>query len=172
MAVCPQRNYTCILTANRVQLSKRFGFLDRCEDAPGMFTSLHSYLKYASRVGVVSEVHPIASKLLAKFGSGGMSHMMSFVGAQLQDRQQRLAEKEGGDADNDFVSKLWAQHKADPEKFTFTDVFSTCITNIGAGSDTTSISLSAVMYHLIRNPDVLAKVPHSPTSAKVKPRSC
>lgn len=155
-----------------MQLSKRFGFLDRCEDAPGMFSSLHSYLKYASRVGVISEVHPVASKLLARFGSGGMSHMMSFVGAQLQDRQQRLAEKGSEGTDDDFMSKVLAQHKVDPEKFTFADVFSTCITNIGAGSDTTSISLSAVMYHLIRNPDVLAKVTHSPTSANLYHRSC
>ncbi|KAF2809394.1 cytochrome P450 oxidoreductase [Mytilinidion resinicola] len=151
-----------------ITLSKRFGFLDRCEDARGMFTSLHSYLKYASRIGVVSEVHPIASKLLAKLGSGGMSHMMSFVGAQLQDRQQRLAEKEGGGTDDDFVSRILAQHKADPEKFTFTDVFSTCITNIGAGSDKTSISLSAVMYHLIRNPNMLAEL-RSELDEKLQP---
>ncbi|KAJ4286534.1 hypothetical protein N0V90_013234 [Kalmusia sp. IMI 367209] len=89
-----------------------------------------------------------------------MSHVTSFVGAQLQDRQQRLSNKQGGGTDDDFVSKVLAQHEADPAKFTCADVFRTCITNIGAGSDTTSISLSAVMYHLIRNPDVLAKLRH------------
>ena len=36
------------------------------------------------------------------------------------------------------------------------DVLMACRTNIGAGSDTTGISLSAVMYHLCRNPRTLA----------------
>ncbi|PVH78052.1 cytochrome P450 [Cadophora sp. DSE1049] len=35
------------------------------------------------------------------------------------------------------------------------DVFSTCMTNIGAGSDTTSISLGSVIYNLCRYPDAM-----------------
>lgn len=35
------------------------------------------------------------------------------------------------------------------------DVFMTCMTNIGAGSDTTGISLSSVIYHLCKNPEAM-----------------
>lgn len=49
-------------------------------------------------------------------------------------------------------------NKEDPEKSTDLDVFITCITNIGAGSDTTSINLTSILYYLIKEPRCFEKV--------------
>lgn len=58
----------------------------------------------------------------------------------------------------DIVSKLLAVHQANPERVTKQDVIYAGLNNIGAGTDTTSISLSAVIYHLWRNPRYLERL--------------
>jgi len=62
------------------------------------------------------------------------------------------------DSKGDFLSKLLRLHADNPEKVSMTDVFMTCMTNIGAGSDTTGLSLSAVLYYLCKNPDAMRKL--------------
>jgi cytochrome P450 len=62
------------------------------------------------------------------------------------------------DSKGDFLSKLLRLHADNPEKVTMSDVFGTCMANIGAGSDTTGISLSAVIYYLCKNPEAMRKL--------------
>jgi cytochrome P450 len=59
---------------------------------------------------------------------------------------------------DDFLAKVLQKNTEDPENFTMSDVFLTCMNNIGAGSDTTSISLCAVLWYLLKYPDTYAAV--------------
>ncbi|KAJ9480964.1 hypothetical protein VN97_g12549 [Penicillium thymicola] len=63
--------------------------------------------------------------------------------------------KEGG---TDMLSRWMAVHREDPQKLSTRDVIVHLSTNVFAGSDTTAIALRAVLYLLIRNPDVMSKV--------------
>lgn len=58
----------------------------------------------------------------------------------------------------DFVQKLSELQKRDPERITDSDIKQTATGNIVAGSDTTSIALSGILYYLCKNPDVLGKL--------------
>lgn len=58
----------------------------------------------------------------------------------------------------DFLSQTLSLHAADPKAFPLSKVFDTCLTNIGAGSDTTSISLAGIFYHLLICPSAMSKV--------------
>ncbi|KAJ4260730.1 hypothetical protein NW757_001112 [Fusarium falciforme] len=49
-------------------------------------------------------------------------------------------------------------HEDNPAKFPLDAVQSTCLVNIGAGSDTTSISLCSILYNLMTHPDALQKL--------------
>jgi len=49
-------------------------------------------------------------------------------------------------------------NEEDPEKVTAYHVFMMGLSNIIAGSDTTAISLSAVLYYLLKNPDKMMKL--------------
>ena len=123
--------------------------------------AISQYLSYAAKVGVFSEFHRLASKIipLLQKNTGGMAAMGQSVQAQLGDR---LSPEKNIDQDGiqkgDFLSKLRRLHEENPDKVTMNDVFMTCMTNIGAGSDTTSISLSSVVYHLCKNPLVAERL--------------
>lgn len=92
-------------------------------------------------------------------GSSGFAHIIRFTLEQIQARARVSPNDKDSDEDgDDFLNKLTKMHTRDPEKFTFQDVLSACLTNVGAGSDTTSISLSAVLFYLVSTPVALLKV--------------
>lgn len=154
------------------KLAKRFGFLDNGEDLDGIMDAIGQYLRYAATVGVYSEFHWYAStavkaisKLLKLWGvkaRGGLGSIRHFTQTQVQELQS--ARYNEGDKQvqsitgQDFLSKLLRMQQKDPSKMGMDEVMTTCSTNIGAGSDTTSISLNSVLYHLCKYPRVAGKL--------------
>jgi len=84
--------------------------------------------------------------------------MVEFTQAQIDKRKEDETSPHELDGTGDFLSIYLALHKKDPSSFTDQDLFAGCITNIGAGSDTTSISLSSVLYNLCKHPEALQKL--------------
>jgi cytochrome P450 len=58
----------------------------------------------------------------------------------------------------DFLSRFQEAHNKDQEFIPQDRVLALTVANMIAGSDTTAISLRAIFYNLIRNPDKLAKL--------------
>ncbi|KAM0241478.1 hypothetical protein ACHAP5_007517 [Fusarium lateritium] len=58
----------------------------------------------------------------------------------------------------DFLSKYAARHRKDPSTYNAWYVLSGCASNMTGGSDTTGISLSAIMHFLMLNPKVAYKL--------------
>ncbi|KAF2737912.1 cytochrome P450 [Polyplosphaeria fusca] len=141
-----------------ITVAKRFGFLDEGTDPHGLFPSLKSYLTYCADIGVYSEIHPLLWRLNSIFARG-RGHLASFATEQIQKRQEALAdvEQKPGIAD-DFLAKMFQKHYEDPEGFTKERIFMTCLTNIGAGSDTTSISLSAIFWYMLKSPKTFERL--------------
>lgn len=127
-----------------------------------MIAALHSYLQYLSKVGVIHEWHNTFTWILSHFPSGGMHYLGAFMQEQVREGQKQKTksdlEKDESKPTDDFLTKLLRMHALQPERFTMDSVFSTCGTNIGAGSDTTSVSLAAIMNCLMRSPSTLEKV--------------
>ncbi|KAJ4509695.1 Pisatin demethylase [Exophiala dermatitidis] len=148
-----------------ITLNKRFGFLDTGKDNGGMIAALHSYLLYLSKVGVFHEWHNTFTRILSYLpssSSGGMHYMGAFLHEQIREGQKQKTksdlEKDESKPTDDFLTKMLRMHALQPDKFPMSAVFTTCGTNIAAGSDTTSVSLAAILYHLMRSPEKLEKL--------------
>ncbi|ETN43130.1 uncharacterized protein HMPREF1541_02288 [Cyphellophora europaea CBS 101466] len=140
-----------------ITFNKRFGFMDEGDDR-GLFANLHSYLIYVTHVGIFNEFHKLIYWVKSKLGSSGRSYMVDFAQAELRDASTAAEGNEKLAGREDFVAKLLRSHWQDPAGFPMAKVFATAITNVGAGSDTTSVSLSGVLYHLMRTPECYNKL--------------
>ncbi|KAK1507966.1 uncharacterized protein CCOS01_16272 [Colletotrichum costaricense] len=143
---------------SQITLGQRFGCLDTGSDRLGIFASQHVYLKYCAMVGIEHELHGTLDWILSKLPPGQLMNGVNFTAEQLKKGRVRFDMEKGSPDRQDFMSKLFRLHHENPGKFPESAVFTTCMTNIGAGSDTTSISLCAVIYDLASHPRVLQRL--------------
>lgn len=152
--------------------SRRFGFLDRGEDIGGTMRALEKSMPYSTLVGIYAWLHPYLYPLLEKIpgsGAAGRTYLMGFVNQRIAARSEARAKLGGIDtkkppttantsAPRDFLDKLMDTHDDNPEKVTPHHIFMMGLSNIIAGSDTTSISLSIILWHLITTPESMTKL--------------
>ncbi|KAF2455785.1 cytochrome P450 [Lineolata rhizophorae] len=141
-----------------VTVGNRFGFLDNGQDKLDIFSDLHAYLRYCATVGIFSEWHRIVFKIFQLLSSKGMANMVKFTNNQIQERLAADDIEGKPTSNDDFLGRILAMHQEAPDKFSMENVFTVCLTNIGAGSDTTSVSLSAILHNLIVCPDSMRKL--------------
>ncbi|OZJ06559.1 hypothetical protein BZG36_00480 [Bifiguratus adelaidae] len=141
-----------------ITFGKRFGFLDFGEDEDGVFRAIDQRGIYSSFVGQYAWPHRYLWHLMPK--KSGHGYVGNFARQQIAQRQKELkdantAKREGPP---DFLSRFLEMHEEDPERVTVNDIITTSQSNIGAGSDTTSITLAAVFYHHLRNPETMNRL--------------
>jgi cytochrome P450 len=73
--------------------------------------------------------------------------LCNFAVQEMQNRNER------GSDHQDILSKLFDIQREKPKEFSETDVTSMAASNMMADSDTRAISLRAVIYHLLKNPE-------------------
>jgi cytochrome P450 len=153
-----------------ITYSERFGFLDEGEDVAGTMAALDRSMVYSTLVGIFPKLHPYLYAILEKIpgsGAAGRTYLMAFVQRKIDERAH--AKEKGlyhpqarksaeGPAPQDFLEKLTEAQKETPDKVTPYHVFMMGLSNIIAGSDTTAVSLSSVLFHLITSPQALAKL--------------
>ncbi|OHF02121.1 cytochrome P450 oxidoreductase [Colletotrichum orchidophilum] len=134
-----------------VTFSKRFGFMD-VESDDGSIKQIEIALRSAAWIGQVPWLywlHDYLSPVIGSWLGIASRHgtLRKFAAREVAARQDR------GSDHQDILTKLLAVHKEKPEQFDSSDLVSMATSNIFAGTDTTAISIRAIIYHLLKNPE-------------------
>ena len=116
---------------------------------------------YSTLVGVYPEWHPRIFGILSKIkssGAGGRAFISKFVQEKIRLHEEKTPDFEAENKTQDFVDKLMIARAKSPEKVTDYHLFIMGQSNVVAGSDTTAISLSSIMWHLLKYPETLRKL--------------
>ncbi|KAJ5646284.1 hypothetical protein N7490_002656 [Penicillium lividum] len=148
-----------------ITFGQRFGFLDRGDDIDGAINAVHHATVYGTLIGIYPEWHPRLFETLSKFkGSGaeGRAYIAKFVrdkiGLLEQERDNMDKPATETPKTQDFLTKMMQARDQDPEKVTNYHLQIMGQSNVAAGSDTTAVSLSAIMWYLLNSPDALRKL--------------
>jgi cytochrome P450 len=153
-----------------ITYGNRFGFLDKGEDLNEAIAKLWQVFIYSSLIGIFPEWHaplfPLTSKL-PWTGASSRVYFMNFAQKQVEQRkaerkrrdvEQGQAKSKQPDAPEDFLEKMLNAREENPEKVMPNHVLTMGASNIIAGSDTTAISLSAILYYLLKYPATMQKL--------------
>lgn len=123
----------------------------------GSFEQIEGALRSAAWIGQIPALYWIHDFLSPVIGShlgitarhGGLRN---FAAKEIESRKSR------GSDHQDILDKLFAVQKEKPDEMTDVNVLSMAASNIFAGSDTTAISIRAVIYYLLKNPKCKRKL--------------
>ncbi|KAF7526024.1 hypothetical protein G7054_g10901 [Neopestalotiopsis clavispora] len=149
-----------------ITFGERFGFLDSGRDIGGVISALDDFFDYAATIGVYPRLHPIMFKLqtmLAGENGNGFNYINNFTQSQITKfrddpkSSEKAALQDEGSMET-MLAKFFRRNQEDHKRFTSYHTFIGCAQNVGAGSDTTAISLSATFYYLLKNPSTLQRL--------------
>ena len=136
-----------------ITFARRFGFMDALED-DGIFDQIQRSVRsgvWLAHVPYILRLHnwfmPIIGNHLAINDRNGT--IRDYTVREVDGRFDRGSDRP------DILGKLISINKERPVEMSKNNIVSVAGSNIGAGSDTTAISLRAILFFLLRNPDKL-----------------
>ena len=151
--------YFAFDVVGEVTFASKFGFLERGTDIDGMMKAIEGMLAYAALCGQVPEYHkyllgnPIFTAMMPAMETWNQVVLFTLKAINSRASLKRDGELINADVEGRDMLSRWAYVKSsDPDKMTTRDIVVHLSTNVFAGSDTTAITLRAIVYFLCRHP--------------------
>jgi cytochrome P450 len=137
-----------------VTFSRAFGFIEQSEDIGGAIANTRFLALYIAVIGHYYWLHDIllANPLINRFGLAPSNHIFDTALAAVD------ARKKNPDVSKDMMEQWLQTYRAHPERMEEKELLAGAVVNVGAGADTISATLQSFFYHLLRNPEAMAKV--------------
>ncbi|OQE00243.1 hypothetical protein PENVUL_c055G03586 [Penicillium vulpinum] len=147
--------------------SKPLGFLEKGGDIDGIIGALEHMLDYAGKIGQMPWLDYLFIKnpLKSVFGGASTGAVARFARARLDERLNQKSTLPVASSHKDFLARFLEAKDQHPAIVNDNQVFSYTISNINAGSDTTAISLRAILYYTLKNPQASLKLHQELTTA-------
>ncbi|UZJ55673.1 hypothetical protein CBS101457_004993 [Exobasidium rhododendri] len=144
---------------------RSFDLVKTASDPNSLMQAVDTFTVVATLLGSMPRFGDPFFTLASALGAGGKgaAYLMKVTVDAVRDRLKRTEqnEKEGGSADEekDMLSKFLAVKDSETGKRqTFEQLCTSATQIIGAGSDTTSISMRAIIYYTLTTPGVYGKL--------------
>ncbi|KAL4920602.1 cytochrome P450 [Aspergillus aurantiobrunneus] len=138
-------NYFAFDVVGEVTSSQSFGFVKAGNDVGNAIANARKLALYISVMGHFVWFLTIASPLLSTLGLIPASHLSDTCVAAIESRKKKP------EARNDMVERWLSVRKMHPERMAEVEVFAAAAANLGAGAETVSTSLQALIYYLLQN---------------------
>jgi cytochrome P450 len=126
----------------------------------GIMKQLEFGALYSSAIGMFHSWHQTILTLLSKMSTEvkGTAFIDAYADQLIASQRESKMIDTNPDGPSDFITKFLTPQRENPEKMTDKDIRVSIGANLGAGSYTTSITLSAILYHLYKNPETMKKL--------------
>ncbi|CVL05964.1 uncharacterized protein FPRN_14156 [Fusarium proliferatum] len=143
----------------KITFSKRFGCLDAGKDHRDIIKALDDSAQLASALGLYPLIFHYLLKIFKCLSKDQDAKGPAYI-AQYAEKQvaARQIEKQRDDKPQDFVAKLLEGQKERHDTVTDHAIRLSSGANIAAGSDTTAITLSNILYNLCKHPATMHKL--------------
>jgi cytochrome P450 len=121
-----------------------------------------------SVLGLFPWLNPILMYFVVKFAPKGKGPGFVDKYADQLIESRRNEKIINDDGPSDFIGRFMAIQQENPAKMKDKDIRNSAFANIAAGSDTTSITLSGILYHLLKNPRTMEKLRKELDDAAIK----
>jgi cytochrome P450 len=147
-----------------VTFSKSFGFVQSGIDIRNAIANTGALVYYISVIGNYLWFHhlTLGNPLFSRLGLQPSSHIFDTCLLAIESR------KKNPEVRHDMMQRWLDVREKQPDRLTENDIFGAAVANIGAGAETVSATAQAVVYNLIRLPELLKKVTEEIDTAQMR----
>ncbi|GKZ35603.1 hypothetical protein AbraIFM66950_006303 [Aspergillus brasiliensis] len=145
-------------TISEITYGERFGFLDKGKDINNLIANLDQSFIISSLVGLLLWLRPLVLFLGSFFAPSDALYVTRFSAQKVKELSQAGLKDPSSEGLLPMVQRFLHSRREDAKGLTDKDIQTSAASNIGAGSDTTAIGLSSVVFYLFRSPGKLQKL--------------